>query len=126
MHADVIGPFRGCHAGNKYALILVDDHSRYMWVFPPKIKSDVFATVKYWVRRVQKQLGQELCALQTDLGGEFMSNEFAKWLQQGGIQHRMGNVHVPQETGVAERHGGLLQTKMHAMLQDAGLSLIHI
>ncbi|CAI5799279.1 Retrovirus-related Pol polyprotein from transposon TNT 1-94 [Podarcis lilfordi] len=57
----------------------------------------------------------------TDRGGEFMASSLRNWLQSQGIKHRTTNVATPQENGVAERRGGVLQTQMKALLADANL-----
>ncbi|CAI5799444.1 DDE-type integrase transposase recombinase [Podarcis lilfordi] len=108
---------------NKYCLILVDNYSRFGWVYPLKQKSDVAQTLKFWVRRVERQLGQKVCSIQTDRGGEFMASSLRNWLRSQGIKHRLTNVTTPQENGVAECRGGVLQTQMKALLADANLPI---
>jgi hypothetical protein len=39
--------------GNKYGFVIVDDFTRYTWVFFLVDKSDVFATFKTFINRVQ-------------------------------------------------------------------------
>ncbi|CAI5791960.1 Retrovirus-related Pol polyprotein from transposon TNT 1-94 [Podarcis lilfordi] len=121
IHADVTGPFPPSVSHNKYCLILVDDYSRFGWVYPLKQKSDVAQTLKFWVRRVERQLGEKVCSIQTDRGGEFMASSLRNWLRSQGIKHRLTNAATPQENGVAESRGGVLQTQMKALLADANL-----
>ena len=41
--------------GHKYFLTIVDDYSRYTWVFPLKQKSEVVKTLKNFVVFIQTQ-----------------------------------------------------------------------
>ena len=43
IHADMVGPFKQSSRGNHYAVVLVDDHSRFKFVYPMKRKSDLKA-----------------------------------------------------------------------------------
>lgn len=73
----------------------------------------------------QRQLGLQLLSVQTERGGEFMSNQYSGWLKANGIKHRVANVCVPQENGIAECRGGVLQTMVHAMLGDTELPMTY-
>jgi hypothetical protein len=43
LHIDTVGPSRVCSMGGKwYVLIIVDDYSRYSWVFFLESKDEVF------------------------------------------------------------------------------------
>jgi hypothetical protein len=43
LHMDIVGPSRVCSMGGKwYVLIIVDDYSRYSWVFFLESKDEVF------------------------------------------------------------------------------------
>lgn len=54
IHADIWGPFSTTsHLGHRYFLTLVDDHSRYTWVFMPKKKSDVLHIVPEFFKLVE-------------------------------------------------------------------------
>ena len=47
IHFDLFGPCKHPSlAGHKYCVVLVDDHSRYTWVYTIKNKSDVFDVLK--------------------------------------------------------------------------------
>jgi hypothetical protein len=43
--------------GNKYGLVIVDDYSRFMWVFFVCDKSKVQGKVKTFIRRAQREFG---------------------------------------------------------------------
>jgi hypothetical protein len=46
LHMDLVGPARVRSAGGKwYVLVVVDDYSRYAWVFFPEDKGETFGFV---------------------------------------------------------------------------------
>ena len=43
IHSDLWGPSPVIsHAGNRYYVMFIDDFTRYTWLYPLKLKSDVF------------------------------------------------------------------------------------
>jgi hypothetical protein len=54
LHMDLFGPTTYTSiGGNKYGFMIVDDFTRYTWVSFLVDKSDVFATFKTFIKRVQ-------------------------------------------------------------------------
>ena len=77
VHTDLCGPIEvQSYKGDKYIMLLVDDYSRMMTVMFLKQKSDAFQMFKWYVARVEKEIGKSLKCLRSDRGGEFTSNEF--------------------------------------------------
>ena len=58
IYMDIFGPVT-YHSirGNKYCLVIVDDYSRFTWVFFLFDKSQVQEKVKILIRRAQKEFG---------------------------------------------------------------------
>lgn len=61
-------------------LILVDDHSRYTWVYFIKQKSDALSKFQKFKETMEGVFGLKIKRLQTDNGGEFISNDFFNFL----------------------------------------------
>ncbi|KAJ9538821.1 LOW QUALITY PROTEIN: hypothetical protein OSB04_031554 [Centaurea solstitialis] len=57
--------------GHRYFLLCVDHYSRFMWIFPLKLKSNVYATFKRFLAMVERHFQTKLKSVQTDWGGEF-------------------------------------------------------
>jgi hypothetical protein len=56
LHMDLFGPTTYTSiGGNKYGFVVVDDFTRYTWVAFLIDKSDVFATFKTFIKRVQNE-----------------------------------------------------------------------
>lgn len=77
LHGDLCGPITpSTPAGSRFFLLLVDDHSRMMWVFTLKSKDETFGAFKRFKAMVERNKMQKIQVLRTDKGGEFCSQEF--------------------------------------------------
>lgn len=105
VHGDICGPFTPpTPAGNRYFLLLVDDCSRYMWIYLLKTKDEAFECFKRFKTLVESRVPEsKVKVLRTDRGGEFCSNEFKSYCEEHGIQRHYTAPYSPQQNGVVER-----------------------
>ncbi|GJU12028.1 zinc finger, CCHC-type containing protein [Tanacetum coccineum] len=76
---DLCGPISpATESGKKYMFLLVDDCTRYMWVYFLKSKDEAFETFKEFKLKVENEVGKKLRSFRTDRGGEFTSREFTR------------------------------------------------
>lgn len=73
--------------GYKYYLSIMDDYSRFVWLFPLVCKFDVMPTFVTFKRMIENRLNRTIKILQTDGGGEFTSLAFRHFLRDHGITH---------------------------------------
>ena len=66
--------------------MFVDDYSRMMTVMYLREKLEAFEKFKWYLARVEKEIGKRLKCLRSDRGGEFISNEFNKFFFERGIK----------------------------------------
>src|SRR5215469_12690134 len=124
IHSDVHGPLKvQTPEGYKYWVTFIDDASRYCSIALIKHKSDVFTAFKQFKAVTENQLGYKVKMLRDDKGGEYMSQEFDKYLANAGIsrQHTVRN--SPHQNGVAERFNRTLAQNTISMMSDAKLPL---
>jgi hypothetical protein len=104
VHADLCGQITPRSIGGaSYFLLVVDDHSRYMWIEMLKSKDQALDSFKKIVARAKNESGGKLKALRTDRGGEFNSNLFSVFCSEGGVKHYTTTPYTPQQNGVVER-----------------------
>ena len=88
VHGDLCGPITPeTPAGKRYFLLLVDDHSRYMWVALLRTKDEALDALKKIQRAAETEKDAKIKAIRTDRGGEFTSTEFGKHCDDHGIKH---------------------------------------
>ena len=99
----------------------IDDHSRKIWVYLLKNKSDALAVFKGFYAYVTIQKGLPLKCLRIDNGGEFTSKEFTSFCVSHGIKRELTAPYNPSSNGVAERYNRTLCEKVRCMLSTANL-----
>jgi hypothetical protein len=57
--------------GNKYGFVIVDDFTKYTWVFLLVDKSDVFATFKSFVKGIHNEFETTIKRVRSDNDSEF-------------------------------------------------------
>jgi transposase InsO family protein len=72
LHMDLFGPIAYISiGGSKYCLVIVDDYSRFTWVFFLQEKSQTQETLKGFLRRAQNEFGFRIKKIRSDNGTEF-------------------------------------------------------
>ena len=74
IHSDVCSPMQTPSFGNYlYFVTFIDDYSRHAWVYPLKMKSEVFLCFKQFVCLAKKLSGCKVDTPRSDRGGKDMS-----------------------------------------------------
>lgn len=102
----------------KYYLILVDNFTRYTWIFPLKLKSQVKETFIAFKALVENRLNTKIGTLYSDNGGEFVA--LRSFLTSSGISHFTSPPHTPEHNGISERkHRHVVQTGLTLLTHAA-------
>jgi transposase InsO family protein len=116
--SDVCGPLEvQSIGGNHYFLPFIDEFTRYVWIYMIEKKSDVFTKFKKFKLQVEKESECSIKKLRTDGGGEYVSNEFAKFCEQEGIVHEVIAPYTPQHNEIAERKNRSIMNMARSMLK---------
>jgi transposase InsO family protein len=89
--------------GNIYGLVIVDDYSRFTWVFFLQDKSETQEVLKKFFRRAQNEFDAKVKEIRSDNGTEFKNTQVEDFLDKEGIKHEFLAPYTPQQNGVAER-----------------------
>ena len=72
IHMDLFGPTRSMSlSGKKYGYVLVDDFSRYTWVFFLTHKNETFSEFQVFYKKIEHDEKFKNSNIQSDHGGEF-------------------------------------------------------
>ena len=122
VHSDVWGPTKTATlSGCKYYVSFIDDHTRKVWVYFMREKSEVFTHFKSFKALVEKETGLHIKCLRSDGGGEYFSNEFSDFLQENGIKRQFTCRYTPQQNGVAERKNRHIAEVARALMAERNL-----
>jgi transposase InsO family protein len=104
LHMDLFGPIAYISiGGSKYCLVIVDDYSRFTWVFFLQEKSQTQETLKGFLRRAQNEFGLRIKKIRSDNRTEFKNSQIEGFLEEEGIKHESSSPYIPQQNGVVER-----------------------
>ncbi|KAJ9545288.1 hypothetical protein OSB04_024995 [Centaurea solstitialis] len=108
LHMDLFGPVNvQSIAGKKYTLVIVDEYSRYTWVFFLRSKSDAPEEIILFVRKMERLNN-------LTYPGNLLRSE--RYLSN------FSSVRTPQQNGVAERRNRTLIEAARSMLSEANLA----
>jgi len=119
IHMDLFGPTQvQSLGGKKYTYVIVDDYSRYTWVFFLKHKDETFEKFSNFCANVQNEKESSIIRVRSDHGGEFENSEFDSYCKAHGIKHEFSFPQAPPQNGVVERKNRTLQEMGRSMLQE--------
>ncbi|GKV48172.1 hypothetical protein SLEP1_g54998 [Rubroshorea leprosula] len=79
-------------------------------------KSEAFVAFKSYKVLVEKEVGSPIKVLRTDRGGEYCSDEFAKFCDNQGIKRQITTAYTPQQNGVCERKNRTILDMVRSLL----------
>ena len=122
LHMDLFGPSKTMSlGGNYYALVIVDDFSRYTWTLFLESKSEAFSAFKKLARRLKNTKSSSIGFIRSDHGGEFQNEKFSNFCEKMGILHNFSTPRTPQQNDVVERKNRSLEELARIMLSESSL-----
>jgi hypothetical protein len=105
--------------GKWYVLVVVDDYSRYAWVFFLEEKRETFGFVRYLVLRLRNERHEDVMrAIRSDNGSEFRNSHFETFCHDLGLEHQFSSPYTPPQNGVVERKNRTLCEMARMMLDE--------
>jgi hypothetical protein len=119
LHMDLFGPVAYLSiGGSKYGLVMVDDFSRFTWVFFLQDKSETQGTLKRFLKRAQNEFELKVKKIRSDNGSEFKNLQVKEYLKEEGIKHEFSAPYTPQQNVVVERKNRTLIDMVRTMLGE--------
>nr|GEW03346.1 retrovirus-related Pol polyprotein from transposon TNT 1-94 [Tanacetum cinerariifolium] len=109
LHMDLYGPMRIASInGKRYVLVIVDDYSRYTWVYFFRSKDEAPKVIKTFLKRISILLQSPVIIIRTDNDTEFKNLVLKEYFDSIGISHQVSSVRTPQQIRVVERRNQTL------------------
>lgn len=122
IHTDLCGPLPvDSLGGKKYILTFLDDHSRKVFVYFLKRKSEVSEYTKNFIKLVETQTGDKVKTLRSDNGTEYVNRDLESFLKGKGIVHQVTIPYSPQMNGSSERLNRTILEKVRCLLYTSNL-----
>ena len=110
VHADLSGPITPESIGKaQYTLCLLDDCTRFSYIYFFKNKSDTGKCIKDFCEKVKTQTGRYPRALRTDNGGECINHDLDSYCSTKGIDHQTIAAYSHEFNSPIERYHQTLQ-----------------
>ncbi|GKB43460.1 retrovirus-related pol polyprotein from transposon TNT 1-94, partial [Tanacetum coccineum] len=117
LHMDLCSPMRVASiSGKKYILVIVDDFSRYTWVYFLRSKDETPEIIKKFIAQAQLSYKAKVCKIRTDNGTEFKNATLKAYYEKLGIMQQFLIILTPQQNGVVERRNHTLVEAARTML----------
>nr|KYP41111.1 Retrovirus-related Pol polyprotein from transposon TNT 1-94 [Cajanus cajan] len=117
IHADIWGPFKQpTYDGFRYFLTLVDDKSRFTWIYMLQNKSDCIKNIPQIFAYVENQFQTKIKSFRSDNVREL---HFKDFFLEKGVLHQFLCVERPKQNSVVERkHLHILNIARTLMFQS--------
>ncbi|GJS10033.1 retrovirus-related pol polyprotein from transposon TNT 1-94 [Tanacetum coccineum] len=123
LHMDLCGPMRVVSVNEKkYLLVIVDDFSRFTWVYFLRSKDKTPEIIKKFIAQAQLNYKAKVCKIRTDNGTEFKNATLKAHYEKIGIMQQFSIARTPQQNGVVERRNRTLVEAARTMLIFSRLS----
>ncbi|XP_066167815.1 uncharacterized protein [Oryza sativa Japonica Group] len=104
LHMDLFGPVAYISiGGNKFGFVIVDDFSRFTWVYFLHDKSEAQDVFKRFAKQAQNLYDLTIKKVRSDNGGEFKNTQVEEFLDEEGIKHEFSAPYDPPQNGIVER-----------------------
>ncbi|KAL8091394.1 hypothetical protein AgCh_033851 [Apium graveolens] len=124
IHMDLFGPVNAQSISRKrYALVMVDDYSRYTRVEFMHSKDEIPHIIIEHIKKIEKQAEDRNCVkrLRSDNRIEFRNATLTEFCKDKGIVQEFSAARTPQQNGIVEKKNRTLVEAARIMLQDAKL-----
>ncbi|GKE46413.1 retrovirus-related pol polyprotein from transposon TNT 1-94, partial [Tanacetum coccineum] len=102
--------------GKKYILVIVDDYSRYTWVYFLHSKDETPEIIKKFIAQAQLNYKAKICKIRIDNATEFKNATLKAHYEKLGIMQQVSTDHTPQKNEVVERPNRTLVEAARTML----------
>ena len=101
---DLFGPVKIMSLGKKkYCLVIIDDYSRYTWVFFLFSKEEAAEIIKFFILQIEKQYSLSVKVTRSDNGTKFGNKTLDEFGMSKGIVRQFSIPRTPEQNGVVDR-----------------------
>nr|GEW32699.1 putative ribonuclease H-like domain-containing protein [Tanacetum cinerariifolium] len=123
LHMDLFGPTVVKSLNKKsYCLVVIDDYSRFTWVFFLATKDETSPILKTFIIGLENQLSLRVKVIRSDNGAKFKNHDLNQFCGMKGTKKEFIVPRTPQQNGIAERKNMTL-IEARTMLADSLLPI---
>nr|GFB95972.1 hypothetical protein [Tanacetum cinerariifolium] len=124
LHMDLFGPtFVKSLSKKSYCLVVIDDYSRFSWVFFLATKDETASVLKTFIVGLKNLLCLKVKIIRCDNGTEFKNADLNQFCGLKGIKREFSVPMTPQQNGIALRKNRTLIEAVKTLLADSLLPI---
>ena len=124
IHMDLFGPVNVMSVSRKrFALVMVDDYSKYTWVLFLHSKDETPQLIINHVKKIELEANLPVQLIRSDNGTEFKNSALNDFCTEKGISRQFSAPRTPQQNGVVERKNRTLIEAARTMLSESRLPM---
>ena len=124
VHSDICGPMnKKARHGASYFLTLIDDYSRYSYVYFLSHRHEALDCFKSFVAEVENKHEKGLKTFRTYRRREYFSDQFKELCEEKGILRHLTIPRTLQQNGVAEMRNKTFLDMTRSMMVQANLPI---
>nr|GEX15594.1 hypothetical protein [Tanacetum cinerariifolium] len=104
-----------------YCLVIIDDYSRFTWIFFLATKDETSGILKSFITRIKNLVDHKVKVIRCDNGIEFKNEEMNQFCEMKGILRQFSVTRTPQHNRVTERRNRTKIEAARTMLSDSKL-----
>ncbi|GKC61704.1 retrovirus-related pol polyprotein from transposon TNT 1-94 [Tanacetum coccineum] len=98
LYMDLFGPVKPqTISHNKYTLVIIDEYSRYTWVFYLQKNSDTADCIMSFIRKMENLNEVRVKELRSDNGTEFRNHKLEELFDEKGISQNISSPYTPEQ-----------------------------
>ncbi|GKC86000.1 retrovirus-related pol polyprotein from transposon TNT 1-94 [Tanacetum coccineum] len=102
-----------------YCLVVINDFSRFTWVFVLATKDEISGILKSFITGIENLVDHKVKVIRCDNGSEFKNREMNQFYEMKGILRQFSVARTLQQNRVAERRNRTLIEAARTMLADS-------
>ena len=124
IHMDLFGPVNVMSVSRKrFALVMVDDYSKYTWVLFLHSKDETPQLIINHVKKIELETNLPVRLIRSNNGTEFKNSVLNDFCTEKGISRQFSAPRTPQQNGVVERKNRTLIEAARTMLSESRLPM---
>ncbi|GJS16033.1 putative reverse transcriptase, RNA-dependent DNA polymerase [Tanacetum coccineum] len=105
----------------KYYLVVIDDYSRFTWIFFLASKDETSGILKSFITEIENLVDKKVKIIRCDNGAEFKNRVMSDFCEKKGIKREFSIARTPQQNSVVKRRNRILIEAARTMLADSKL-----
>jgi len=107
--------------GERYFTTFIDESTGRIAITLLTQKSEVSQGFMQYRTNVEKETGRKIKSLRSDGGGEYIGNQFRRYLTEHSITQHITPPYTPEHNGISERGNRTIMEIVRCLLFDSGM-----